>query len=177
MAQTVAVQRGATTVSADGTSKVTLFTQSSGTATRVILNSLSVSFASSSSNAAAMLFINISGSGNYVPVAIRRHNEYATRYLAFMPSDSAVGSSLSATQTTQLPQGVSLGSTGANGWPSSGVYDVVAAVYGTARSSLPLNIVPANFWMANGDSLTMSTYLDATGTATILYHFVTVTES
>lgn len=177
MAQTIAVQRGSSTVNGNGATQLTLFTQSSGTATRVILNSVSISFASNSSNAAAVIYVNINAGGNYVPVAIRRHNEYNTRYMVFMPSDSASGSSLIATQTTQLPQGVSIGSSNAGGWPSNGIQDMVAAVYGAPRSSLPLNLVPANFWMGSGDSLTLACYNDAGGTATVLYHFVTVTES
>ena len=68
MAQTIALQRGTTTVAGSGASSVTLFTQSGGTATRVILNQLSFYNSTSASNQSSKVIVYLTSSGGQTSV-------------------------------------------------------------------------------------------------------------
>jgi hypothetical protein len=183
MAQTIAVQRGSTTVSGAGASKTTLFTLSSGTATRVIVGGVSAEFPGNNGYARMLLSINVNGSGSYLPVLFRQHNQYSNRYLNSWPnSDSSIGVSLSGRFNDTISQsfGVSIGSSAVGGFPGSIAGSLTGAVYQSSISGdyVPLNITPGQFWMANGDSLVVQAYNELTpASVTIIYHFVTVTES
>jgi hypothetical protein len=184
MAQTIAVQRGTATVNTDGGAKVTLFTQSSGTATRVIVGGMTGNFPLNNSSTRYMVFINVNGSGNYIPVIVRAHGNSSIKYITTFPnSESAIGPSLSGkiSDGTGQSAGVSIGSTLNNGWGNSMGVSTSGQVFqqGLTFNQMALNISPGNFWMANGDSLVLSAYQDAGDgyTTSINYHFITVTES
>lgn len=186
MAQTIAVQRGTATVVGNGTSRTTLFTQSSGTATRVILAGCSFGLSTGSSAYARMILtINMNGSGTYLPVAAIGGNSQSKRYHAMFPNG------------TQAPLGnapIYTGTTPSTVYGSSG-YSIAGGAYqGYAENaddyilllaqdqtlssnSTPISIVPSQFWMANGDSLTVQGYNVNSYTLNVAYHFITVTES
>ncbi len=186
MAQTIAVQRGSTTVAGDGTTKTTLFTQSSGTATRVILVGASANTSGGTGiNMAFGLQINVNASGAYLPVALIKGNGQAIRYLNMFPAASTTGNSsfFGATAGTLeqiMTSTPTIGSTTDGGFGAnvagSGQIQLAANVVPTF-SQTPINYVPAQFWMASGDVLVASVYISSGLTATIIYHFVTITES
>jgi hypothetical protein len=95
MAQTVAAQRGTTTVSGNGGTATTLFTQSTGTATRVILNSVVTKHSESNLDRMA-LCINVNGTGNLALVAIKQVADMgrSTYGLAMLPDSNYVRLSL-----------------------------------------------------------------------------------
>lgn len=184
MATTIAVQRGTTTVNTDGGAKVTLFTQSSGIATKVIVGGMTANFPVNNSSARYMVFINVNGSGNYIPVIVRQHGNSNTRYITTFPnSESAIGTSLSGKipDGTSQSTGVSIGSTLNNGWSNTMASNGTGQVFqqGLTFNQMALNISPGQFWMANGDSLVLSAFIDGGDgyTTSINYHFITVTES
>lgn len=182
MAQTIAAQRGTTTVSGNGTTATTLFTQSTGIATRVILNSVVVKH-DETVNSRMALCINVNGSGNYACVAIRAvSNTGNSSYgVNMMP-----GSNLYPVQTTTtnaatyvdrwIPFTVSsnhyLGSRVNGGWSWAGPN---GSIQGLASASADL--VPSQFWMNSGDSLVLLHFNSAGFTADALYSFTTITES
>lgn len=184
MAQTIAAQRGTTTVTGNGSTSATLFTQSTGTATRVILNCVSTKHDEVTSDFLTMtLLINVNGTGNLAIVAQKQSSTSTNgRYgLAMMP-----GSNLHPVTTTtyntnpyvdrwvQAQVGVKeyLGTTsyyrsswyGPNGINNQG--------YLTSWDN-----VPSQFWMNSGDSLILKYYNSLSNTVDILYSFTTITES
>lgn len=183
MAQTIAVQRGSTTVTGNGTSKVTLFTQSGGAATRVILVGASANLASSGYAHSLGLFININGSGNYLPVAFAMLNYSSSYTNVYMMPDKVNSSPLTMqTGATSYTGGTASFGAATAGGIADNLQNAVIAISGTtgyqsAFYNNPVSFVPSQFWMANGDSLVASSYNGSTSTATIIYHFVTVTES
>ena len=186
MAQTIAVQRGTTTVASDGTSKVTLFTQSSGIATRVILVGVSANTSGGTGvNMALGLNINVNAGGNYLPVALMKGNNQSLRYLNMFPGASTTGNSsffggTAGTLEQIMTSTATVGSTTDGGFGANvagnGQIHLSGNVVPTFNQT-PINYVPAQFWMASGDALTASVFLTSGYTATIIYHFVTITES
>ena len=183
MAQTVAIQRGSGTVTIDGSSKLTLFTQSSGTATRVIVGGIFVSFPNTYSGTVYAVSINVNGSGNYIPVILRKHSDAGScRTLNTFPnSESAIGTSFTGSPNVSGSSSWGLSYTCDNPSGFAGqVASAQAAIYGANLYGpyIPLNISPGQFWMANGDSLVINAYNSyGAGSATVVWHFVTITES
>lgn len=184
MAQTIAVQRGTTTVTGNGTTKVTLFTQSSGTATRVILCGVSANTAAGTGiNFSLGLHLNVSSGGNYLPIAIVKGIQSGARYTAMFPGGTSTSQGEMWGGATSgeglIPGSSTYMSTTDGGLPAdlnSGTMHLTGNVaYQYIYTAL--NYVPTQFWMANGDSLAVSHYNSSGNTATIIYHFVTITES
>ena len=184
MAQTIAVQRGTTTTPTDGSTKTTLFTQSSGVATRVIVGGITASYPTNDTDTKYVVFINVNGSGNYIPVILRANGNSSTRYITTFPnSDSAIGASLSGKipDGTGQSGGASIGSSNSGGWATSIASGMTGQIFqqGAAFNQMPLNISPGNFWIANGDSLVIvaNNSTNSASVTQINYHFVTVTET
>ena len=186
MAQTVAVQRGTASLTGDGATRTTLFTLSSGTATRVIVGGIAIRGSTSSTrNLRAIFCIDVNGSGNYLPVMMGGTNFQTGRYFSLFPNGASapMGNTPAYVGTTpgQIwgSQGYQFVGDSQNGYGSSAndIKIQMAADQQAAGSSTPMNIVPAQFWMANGDSLQVIYYNYDGYAATIVYHFVTVTES
>ncbi len=183
MAQTISIARGSTTVLGDGATKTTLFTLSSGTASRIILGGLSFNGGTSAqSQMMGMLQININSAGNYLPVLYKSVGNNSTRYFSCFPDTSSannvgthvINTAVGNTNVTTLTSDVSLGY-------SSVIYNAnligAGGLLGTS-AQFPTNYVPSNFWMASGDSLVVQAFMTSTAqTITVLYHFVIVTES
>lgn len=186
MAQTIAAQRGTTTVSGNGSTATTLFTQSTGTATRVILNGVALKWDEATSGHCAMsLCVNVNGSGNYVCVGLR-----STAYIssAMLGMSMMPGSSLYPVNTTPISSSVALtdrwtpyvngvkayfGSRLANGsWYFSGPGGI-----NKSQQDSPTDFVPSQFWMNSGDSLVLIHINPAAYTADVVYSFTTITES
>jgi hypothetical protein len=186
MPQTIAVQRGTTTVAGNGTSRTTLFTLSSGVATRVLVAGISVGLSSGTAASFRNVFsINLNGSGTYLPVIIGSGNGNQSRYMALFPSSAnsqnggqGAWSGTVNGQVAFIPGGTLVGDN-QTGY-SDDVSDMkfhAGSNFQEAAGSIAVSIVPAQFWMANGDSLSVSCKNNNNYTANIAYHFITITES
>lgn len=172
MAQTVATQRG--TVSANG--RTTLFTQSGGNSTRVILNQVVwyIDSVSAISGVTAHLS-HVSSSG---PVSIigfynDSNRGYNLSYPSFqlMPNSNGTG---------PIQGGGYLGSGYTNGviFSASGSGADWIGSRGANSISIGMNgnvysYMPQNYWIGPGDSIAFT----SSYSATVGYHFTTITES
>ena len=183
MAQTVAAQRGTTTVSCNGTSAITLFTQSTGIATRVILNSVTFRDNTTGNSPRMSLMINVNGSGNQTAVALMSTpTGVPGSGLTMFPGCNP----MPLTNITSNPQtyidrwfiinteaSINLGENISNTrWSYVGPN-------GSSQTSGAgaIDYVPSQFWMNNGDSLVLRCHTGGSGTATVTYSFTTITES
>lgn len=194
MAQTVALQRGSTTVTADGSSTVTLFTQSGGTATRVIVNRLGVTFSASINTAqilSIVFYMTQTGSSTLMLGLIRRTSS-GNRAFQFVPgvntanSFSNASSIYNAAQPTYyLPTNPVIHGSGTNGTASGDASTLQIEYCGTgANAQTLINVLNSNFYMGPSDLVGMKIYGVTTSgksyvatTATISYSFTTITES
>lgn len=184
MPQTIAAQRGTATVTANGVTATTLWTQSTGIATRVILNSVVTKHAAGANSRVALL-LNVNGTGNYACVAIRclgstPDNTYG---MIMMPGSNAERMTTTAYVTTAYTNfwiPYSIASSGAylfgnlenTRWRMLGPN--ATELTSTAGS---IDIVPSQFWMNSGDSLIALCYNSTEASTTMLYSFTTITES
>lgn len=179
MPQTIALQRGTTTVSAaGGNSSVTLFTQSGGTATRVILNQLGIFFSSNpTDNVRAAVFHNSNGGQStllgYLTDNGRRQSCQFTP-AANDPFSGNVGQT-STNAFKQRPRLPVIASSAATGIGSGGATSIQIEYYETTDSNFYYAIIPSNFYIGPGDSISMK--IEAGPTANISYSFTTITES
>jgi hypothetical protein len=174
MPQTIAMQRGTVstnwTVNGTSASTTTLFTQSSGTATRVICNFLGLN--TNYNGSGNIIFYLANASGVSVPIgACRQGSSWFN--VAIIPSESrGVGVGSTYFQgATFFQQGnaaaTSLGLSNPNNTLGGSVSDPSHMVY-----------FPKNIWMGNGDSITVRGFVHATATTTTVdYNFTTITES
>lgn len=185
MAQTVALQRGTTSVSANNTSSVTLFTQSGGTATRVILNSLNMTFSPNpnSGNVNVILIVTPSGGQSVVLGIIRSGSQNVA--IQFTPAGSPNNQFLAVpiyagNLYTPMPN--------ITGNSTSGVGASNASSVGTTwtnnSTGLPINMVSPNFYIGPSDVVSMKAQAtnvagksSSTCTMSISYSFTTITES
>lgn len=184
MPQTIALQRGTTTVSTDNVTSVTLFTQSGGIATRVILNQLGFFFSGSPTAGLihAVVLHTVSGGQTFM-LGILRDTDRRRSY-QFPPGASSNSAFLgSATQTAASTSAVwsnfpIMSGTGSTGVGSSDASGVITD-YSTGTSA-KYSMMPSNFYMGPGDSITMKIFAEVSGgptTANISYSFTTITES
>jgi len=186
MAQTIAAQRGTTTNASDGFTKTTLFTQSTGTATRVILNGVSAQSAGGTSATFRIsLVINVNGSGSFIPVAIKGNGSAGRSVygLSMMPDSrneamTSVGGSagsfypnrwIPATVSQPVYFGTEIQN---NRWEWFGPN----GSYSTAVNE-GIDYVPSQFWMNSGDTLSIITFNTNSRSADVVYSFTTITES
>jgi len=183
MAQTIALQRGSTTVSSSGSSGVTLFTQSGGTATRVIINGLAFKNSVAGSGCVAQLYVAQSGGTVFWAVAIKATaSSNGAGGFDFYPGvQNMSGAQRSSAQYTQTGA-VILGINTNNVFPADGN----VAAYTLFSTDNPASIVssmanlencPSQFWIGSGDAVAMKVFNNGGGTATIGYSFTTITES
>jgi len=183
MAQTIALQRGSTTVASSGGSSVTLFTQSGGTATRVIINGLSIKNTQSSSGNVAYLAVAQSGGTVFWGVAIKSISSvYSMAGIDFYPGVSNIsGAQRSSTQYSQTGALV-WGTSSTSIFPANdnpGSYNIISTDNGASIVSQQSNFehCPQQFWIGSGDAVIMRFFANSGGTATIGYSFTTITES
>jgi hypothetical protein len=158
MAQTVAVQRGTTTASSQ--SRTTLFTQSGGISTRVILNQVAWYFSSGPGNNQQHQLLHVSSSGPVTLIGYYNSGQLGGISGQMMPNSDA---SLNANS------GMLYGVGGTANWPGS---DFVSVNSGYGQSYMP-----QNYWIGPGDSIAFLQYNNSGYSATVGYHFTTITES
>tara|TARA_R110002126_G_scaffold70349_2_gene177137 strand:- start:80 stop:631 length:552 start_codon:yes stop_codon:yes gene_type:complete len=183
MAQTIALQRGSTTVAGSGGSSATLFTQSGGTATRVIINGLAIKNTTTSNGNAAYLGVAQSGGSVFWGVAIKSLGSSLTiAGFDFYPGVSNMsGAQRASTQFTQTGALV-VGNNNANIFPANdnpASYTVLSTDNATAiiSSQSSFENCPQQFWIGSGDAVVMRVFANTGGTITIGYSFTTITES
>jgi hypothetical protein len=179
MAQTIAVRSGTATHTFNGTSNnyTTLFTQSTGTATRVILNQL--------------MFLSSTTDGVYMPYSVGVwHYSPATgqRTPAFTYKNTGQSCSSFSFFPGSTHQGGVGGNTANSIWNSGQV--LTGYLYNTTISEANPSIVsahapyysdnyvlnPGSIYIANGDSLQIHGYWQ-NQPGTCYYSFTTITES
>lgn len=185
MPQTIALQRGTTTVTANSTSAVTLFTQSGGLATRVIVNQLAVSFSDLVDETQTTVGVYHESSGGQTSLIglFRRTDATSIRALQF-PVGAFTNNNWGGTPfpssseySNQLPI-IFQGSTAGDMFSSNP--NSIQAVYSNP-THLRFAVLPSNFYIGPNDSIRIkirgfNTSSGAT-TATISYSFTTITET
>lgn len=183
MAQTIALQRGTTTVTTDGTTAVTLFTQSGGIATRVIFNALGISFATAANTGGVYIALFHQQSGGQATLIGYLNTNNTTKNYQFNPGASPDNDFLgvySSGQNSIMPAAPVLRSGASSMSANAGS---VSFTY-QGGSNTQLSLMAKNFYMGPGDSLFMkidaryqSGKSQSTTTANISYSFTTITES
>lgn len=183
MAQTIAAQRGVTTVNGNGTTATTLFTQSTGISTRVILNSVAIKHDNGAMTRAA-LCINLNGTGNYACVALKSVSASGndTYGLNMMPGSNVYPVQTSGNTGSPYPDRWTLFASNFNAYLGSTLVNNRMAMNGPngaflGGNSICVDFVPSQFWMNNGDSLVLLHFNTNGYTADALYSFTTITES
>lgn len=174
MAQTIALQRGTGTINANGTTDLTLFTQSGGTATRVIVNQFTFYTQSTTTSRAITWYIGHSSSGGYRSPLLSGYVN-TTNAGTFVPGQQD-GSQAAVFST----------SFGVANWTWKSDYTSTGTAQG---ANLPSNNVPqfydaggyqsgpSNFWIGPSDSLILRMSMSGSITANVGWSFTTITES
>jgi hypothetical protein len=173
MAQTVATQRGTTSVPIN--SRTTLFTQSGGNSTRVILNQVTWYTQYVVSSLKAQL-LHVSSSG---PISIIGYFYYAGSYISslspqMMPNPNGTGPIQGGGYSGGgSVNGIIYGGGGTAGWIGAKNADYIIVV----MSGNVYSYMPQNYWIGPGDSIAFNIYTDNSESPTVGYHFTTITES
>lgn len=185
MAQTIALQRGTTTVSGNSTSTATLFTQSGGIATRVIVNQLTFTFNSATSGSQTILGVYHTSSGGQTSlIGIFRNSQNGLGYQAIQFAvGSATNNGFTATSissTSNLyPQMPCIGHTQSGDMSGTGPGNISFSY--SDSSNTRFSTLPSNFYIGPSDSIIIKAQaLDGGGspvTVTASYSFTTITES
>jgi hypothetical protein len=188
MAQTIALQRGTTTVSAGGNTVVTLFTQSGGTATRVIINQLIVYFTSGPPGVSGNgMNLYLTSSGGYSSIIGQMKYESSGSMWAWQantgaPNNGFNGTSPGTSNAINSANPFTFQSTSA-GDMITGTTSQTYMQYSNTSFNAYCNF-PANFYMGPSDALKLKVrglYTSgkgtASGTANVGYSFTTITES
>jgi hypothetical protein len=179
MAQTVAIQRGTTTLTS-AASPSTIYTQSGGNATRVIFNWVCFYCPDGQpgSNNGIMLH-HFSSSGGSVPIGYYRNNiSYGNGIMLPNQGSNSFGQwATQGTSSTLTPlQGIT-GSYGITGYTGSLNVGSITLTYPLAQDYFKSSFLPQNFWIGPSDTIKLS-WTDNSGyTANVAWSFVTVTES
>ena len=181
MAQTISIQRGQTTLTGNGTSSVTLFTNgSSGASTRVIINQLSFSIAQSSSfgNTSATMYLTTSGGG--------------TSPIGSLYTSTALGPQITPILTQNPNTSVAMTTSNAISAVGGGMFasslgapNIISSINsGKDGTYTYIGVFPTNFWIGPSDAIKVCTlyrYSSGKGgafaTVTVHYSFTLITES
>jgi hypothetical protein len=164
MAQTIAMQRGTGSLSASGNTSATLFLQSGGSATRVIVNG--IAWYSAGSNSMYMsLYVDSSGGPGYI---VGRFYQYSqSGQFTVSPSN---GMGTVGWGSGALDCSSQLYTSGGSTWPAFSSPSSVNVNHGGQSS------VMQNFWIGPGDSVVLRA--NNGGTAQSYgFSFTTITES
>jgi hypothetical protein len=166
MAQTIAMQRGTSTVASNATT--TLWTQSGGTATRVIFNGMA--FKNSNTNVFSYYFIYVVPSGG-APYVIQRG---LTDRAAWQISPSYDGYGI-LSNTNQFGNMALFRLNTASTYPadSTSPNGVLYIPDGNNNNTG----IPLNFWIGPSDVIKVTYAHDSGNTATFGWSFTTITES
>jgi hypothetical protein len=188
MAQTISIQRGTVSLTPSGSSPVTLWTQSGGTATRVIFGSISGWFTQSITTSGSTTFalaFTPSGASYEIMVGYMAVKPSTTTYgFAILPGQGAPSAQISTTSSaySTLPSATVLTSvnSGATLFANMNPSYLRILMPGNRYSDYQSQFqsFPDNFWIGPGDvvQINCSNYSSG-GTLYLTYEFVLVTES
>jgi hypothetical protein len=185
MAQTIALQRGSTAITWNGTTLTTLFTQSGGTATRVCIGGVSA-YTSVSSGIAMAMFVKQSAVSVYTTVAIKSSGTQVNNYALDFYGGQAIYPQAMKFNTASTPSTSSViastntaNYTGLNNMNGMAIYGADTVVYAGASTTANYDVCPAQFWIGPGDSVVMKFFNnnDSSATGNVAYSFTTITES
>lgn len=186
MAQTVALQRGTTTIQGNGSIQGTLFTQVGGIATRVMLAGFSGWMSGTSNFVKVGLFLKHNGSStNTTMIGFKMFGNNAnTGCYDITPGyenmkNIGFGSNVGASAlTTEV---IMYGNVAGSSFGSSSYNIDNFATWGQGvagnSSNQSINTMPQQFWMGPNDVLCAKVFDSNTFTHNITYSFVTITES
>jgi hypothetical protein len=189
MAQTIALQRGTTTVTSNGTTSATLFTQSGGTATRVIPNAIGIYF-SATPNFNYVIFgvyVAISGGQTLLVGYLHQGNTTYNRSFQFpisaMPNTGASNGVWNTNGLVVIPTTPYFANTSTTGVGNTAIENV--NVNYPLAANTRLVILPSSFYIGASDAIVVKAYgFNAIGkgsptalTANITYSFTTITET
>jgi hypothetical protein len=190
MPQTVALQRGSTSLNGNGATFGDLFTQSSGIATRVVLNGIACwSQTTGDPYVFASLLVKSAGSTtNVLTVGSKSFGNATTSAFDMSPSDGIDGNftGYSPTSTVSFANKLTpisqLGSTnlpfGAQSWTAVGLQLCGGGTTQSVNNGTATYFsVPRDFWIGPSDVVSMKIYSNNGRTWTIAYSFTTITES
>jgi hypothetical protein len=189
MSQTVALQRGSTSVTANGADYANFFTQSGGTATRVILNGIGL-FTQTGTDYqifCALLVKSAGSSTNVFTIGAKSFGNTSTPGFDFSPADGIADnvSGYAPTSTSAIGNKLAIAGmssfTGATfgGSTFSQFMSITGGGSSTTLSGGQFNYssVPRDFWIGPSDVVAMKLIGGNTRTFTIAYSFTTITES
>jgi hypothetical protein len=180
MPQTIAMQRGSTAASFNNT-RYTLFTQSGGNATRVIINAITVwSGGGFGGWGNMMLQVQNSGTSVYLPIAIKMSGAAINpSAMTFIPETVGMNTGGQKPSSTDTLTGQTLWYPDGSDWPSAGGMTIQGA--GTNAASANGNsayeFCPRNFWIGSGDSVILQVKGSSNPSGTMGWSFTTITET
>lgn len=185
MAQTIALQRGSTGVTWDGTTLTTLFTQSGGTATRVIVGGVSA-HSSVSSPLSMGMFVKQSGASVYTMVAFKSTSSGGTSFSLDFFGGSTINNPFgqrASTANMTSSSSVIAGNASATYTALQNFNGILLAGGDAANylggTSSNYDVCPQQFWIGSGDSVVMKffNFNNTAATGNVGYSFTTITES
>lgn len=176
MPQTISVVKG--TVACNWTSNAitapqqTIFTQSTGISTRVIINSLELQ--STQYGVAALQFFLVNGTTGFASLmGILQTGGRPSSNFALLQQPGITGNSYGTTQASSagfvFQENYTVRTSLSTSIPES-------VQYWPPASGAQAGYLPTNFWIPNGDSLTVRGYWGG-GTGNCYYNFTLITES
>lgn len=182
MAQTIALQRGTSSVTLDGTTRYTMFTQSGGTATRVIINGCAFYSDTARSGLMGGIFVQKSG-GGYFSVAIKLvGNSTTVGSMDFLPGMvNNVGGATNGTSAGITGASIFVGAL-ATDYQSNqnmsqfALYGATSAQSGFGNASL-FEYCPSQFWIGPSDVVYFKGRNNSGDPGQVSWSFTTITES
>jgi hypothetical protein len=170
MAQTIATVRGTTT--ANYNSQTTLFTQSGGNSTRVILNQLTWYYPSDPATNQRIHLLHVSSSGPITVIGYYLGYIGLSGQMMPNPNGTSPTQSIGIGSSYGIANGVIAYNNNVANWVGSG-----QPSYWTLSTN-GSSYMPQNYWIGPGDSIAVVQYNTPYGySATVGYHFTTITES
>jgi hypothetical protein len=182
MPQTVALQRGTSSITLDGTTKYTMFTQSGGIATRVIINAVSFYADSVRSGMMGGIFVNKSGGGTFTIALLIMSNNVSQANLDFRPGNmNNLGGATNGTGTQFSGITVVQGTTSGNYYA-----DTLISNFGLSGgpnastgfgSQSNYEFTPTQFWIGPSDVVVFKARNNSADSGQVAWSFTTITES
>lgn len=171
MAQTIATQRG--TGTATQNTNVTLFTQSGGLSTRVILNQLTLYATSSDWQYPQLQIVHLSSNGASSVIGYMRLGGTGAYSMSMMAANNALGPvQVGGNSGSTFMGGVYYGNV-ANTWSGN---TSPGNQYQGGNGSY-YSYMPSNYWIGPGDSIQIKWWDNASVSAVYGFSFTTITES
>lgn len=180
MAQTITLQRGTASMTLNGTTKYTLFTQSGGTATRVIINGVAVKANNARAGIMLGVFVQQSGGGFWTVALKITNNSANVANLDLQRGQMALASSTGGGGTSTSGSALVGGSTGGSFYGDQNM--VTGNVFGattsaTMYSNSQYECCPNEFYIGPSDIVYLKAHNPFGDAGDYVYSFTCITES